>query len=126
MVKNLTLSGLYVLAGIVHRDLKPSNTAVEYEQFGVKILDFGLARKFTPKDGSMTGYVVMRWYRAPELITFKAGSYDKAVDMWSIGCILAELLTQVGDRSNGHQWRVLFPGKDELSQIKMIASIIGQ
>ena len=86
-------------ADIVHRDLKPANIAVSRD-YDVKILDFGLARKCTAHDGRLTGYVVTRYYRAPELM-FRGTNYTSAVDIWSVGCILAELLTNKGDPSNG-------------------------
>ena len=84
-------------AGIIHRDLKPSNLAVN-EDCDLKILDFGLAR---PTDAEMTGYVATRWYRAPEIM-LNWMHYSQTVDIWSVGCIMAELLTG----------RPLFPGDD--------------
>ncbi|MGH0173179.1 UNVERIFIED_CONTAM: hypothetical protein FKN15_064832 [Acipenser sinensis] len=89
----------YILYQILQglKDLKPSNLAVN-QNCELKILDFGLARH---AESEMTGYVVTRWYRAPEII-LNWMHYTQTVDMWSVGCILAELIT-------GH---VLFPGKD--------------
>ena len=87
-------------AGIIHRDLKPSNLAVN-EDCDLKILDFGLAR---PTDAEMTGYVATRWYRAPEIM-LNWMHYSQTVDIWSVGCIMAELLTG----------RPLFPGDDRKS-----------
>ncbi|XP_053325145.1 mitogen-activated protein kinase 14A-like [Spea bombifrons] len=97
-------------AGIVHRDLKPSNLGVN-ENYDVKILDFGLARQTEPE---MTGYVVTRWYRAPEVI-FNWMHYNQTVDIWSVGCILAEMITG----------RVLFPGGDHFDELKRIIEVIG-
>ncbi|XP_028824356.1 mitogen-activated protein kinase 12-like [Denticeps clupeoides] len=97
-------------AGIIHRDLKPSNLAVS-ENCELKILDFGLARH---TESEMTGYVVTRWYRAPEVI-FNWMHYSQKVDMWSAGCILAEMMT-------GH---VLFPGSDSIDQLKKILRVTG-
>uniref|UniRef100_A0A8D0CJB9 mitogen-activated protein kinase n=1 Tax=Scleropages formosus TaxID=113540 RepID=A0A8D0CJB9_SCLFO len=74
-------------AGIIHRDLKPGNLAVN-QDCELKILDFGLARQ---ADSEMTGYVVTRWYRAPEVI-LNWMHYTQAVDIWSVGCIMAEML----------------------------------
>lgn len=79
------------------RDLKPSNLAVN-EDCELRILDFGLAR---PAEQEMTGYVATRWYRAPEIM-LNWMHYNKTVDVWSVGCIMAELLTG----------RTLFPGSD--------------
>jgi p38 MAP kinase len=87
-------------AGVIHRDLKPSNILVN-ENCDLKICDFGLARI---QDSQMTGYVSTRYYRAPEImLTWQ--QYDHAVDIWSVGCILAEML--IG--------KPLFPGKDRES-----------
>uniref|UniRef100_A0A8C5C6C4 Protein kinase domain-containing protein n=1 Tax=Gadus morhua TaxID=8049 RepID=A0A8C5C6C4_GADMO len=74
-------------AGIIHRDLKPGNLAVNPD-CELKILDFGLARQ---ADTEMTGYVVTRWYRAPEVI-LNWMHYTQTVDIWSVGCIMAEML----------------------------------
>lgn len=84
-------------ANIMHRDLKPSNILVNMN-CDLKICDFGLARGFTydnekEKLENKTIYVTTRWYRAPEVI-LTASSYTSALDMWSIGCIFAELLTK--------------------------------
>uniref|UniRef100_A0A665T8Y6 mitogen-activated protein kinase n=1 Tax=Echeneis naucrates TaxID=173247 RepID=A0A665T8Y6_ECHNA len=97
-------------AGIIHRDLKPGNLAVN-ENCELKILDFGLARH---TESEMTGYVVTRWYRAPEVI-FNWMHYSQAVDVWSAGCILAEMITG----------RVLFPGHDSIDQLKKILTMTG-
>uniref|UniRef100_A0AAQ6ACI8 mitogen-activated protein kinase n=1 Tax=Amphiprion ocellaris TaxID=80972 RepID=A0AAQ6ACI8_AMPOC len=74
-------------AGIIHRDLKPGNLAINPD-CELKILDFGLARQ---ADAEMTGYVVTRWYRAPEVI-LNWMHYTQTVDIWSAGCIMAEML----------------------------------
>ncbi|MCI4387542.1 hypothetical protein PGIGA_G00075350 [Pangasianodon gigas] len=97
-------------AGIIHRDLKPSNLAVD-ENCELKILDFGLARH---AEMEMTGYVVTRWYRAPEII-FNWMHYTQTVDIWSAGCILAEMITG----------EVLFPGNDSMDQLNMILHLTG-
>ncbi|XP_015505982.1 mitogen-activated protein kinase 13 isoform X3 [Parus major] len=97
-------------AGIVHRDLKPSNLAVN-EDCQLKILDFGLARQ---ADAEMTGYVVTRWYRAPEVI-LNWMHYNQTVDIWSIGCIMAEMLTG----------KTLFKGRDYLDQLTQILKVTG-
>uniref|UniRef100_A0A8D2Q7I2 mitogen-activated protein kinase n=1 Tax=Varanus komodoensis TaxID=61221 RepID=A0A8D2Q7I2_VARKO len=86
-------------SGIIHRDLKPGNLAVN-EDCELKILDFGLARH---TDSEMTGYVVTRWYRAPEVI-LNWMHYTQTVDIWSVGCIMAEMITG----------RPLFKGNDRI------------
>ncbi|GFO29168.1 mitogen-activated protein kinase [Plakobranchus ocellatus] len=107
-----TLRGLKYIhsAGILHRDLKPSNIAVN-EDCELKILDFGLARH---TDDEMTGYVATRWYRAPEIM-LNWMHYNQTVDIWSVGCIMAEML--VG--------RPLFPGSDHIDQLTKILSLVG-
>ncbi|CAG8739878.1 7324_t:CDS:10 [Dentiscutata erythropus] len=97
-------------AGVVHRDLKPSNILVN-ENCDLKICDFGLARV---QDPQMTGYVSTRYYRAPEImLTWQ--KYDVAVDIWSAGCIFAEML----------EGRPLFPGKDHVHQFSIITELLG-
>lgn len=101
-------------ANIIHRDLKPDNILVT-ESCHVKICDFGLARaenKGRRSSAIMTMYVATRWYRAPEIML---STYDRACDMWSVGCILAEMLRRV----------VLFPGKDYVDQLRQIINILG-
>ncbi|XP_023230436.1 mitogen-activated protein kinase 14-like isoform X2 [Centruroides vittatus] len=97
-------------AAIIHRDLKPSNIAVN-EDCELKILDFGLARH---AEIEMTGYVATRWYRAPEIM-LNWQHYNHTVDIWSVGCIMAELLTS----------RTLFPGTDHIDQLLQIMSLVG-
>lgn len=102
---------------VIHRDLKPRNLLVN-SNCDLKICDFGLARVDFPnlqgKTAAMTDYVATRWYRAPEVIlTWE--KYTKAIDMWSVGCIFAELL--------GRQ--PIFPGIDSQNQIQLIVDVIG-
>ncbi|XP_046388977.1 mitogen-activated protein kinase 14-like isoform X2 [Ischnura elegans] len=97
-------------AGIIHRDLKPSNIAVN-EDCELKILDFGLAR---PTENEMTGYVATRWYRAPEIM-LNWMHYNQTVDIWSVGCIMAELLTS----------RTIFPGTDHIDLLTRIFVLCG-
>uniref|UniRef100_A0A8C9PM49 mitogen-activated protein kinase n=1 Tax=Spermophilus dauricus TaxID=99837 RepID=A0A8C9PM49_SPEDA len=92
------------------RDLKPGNLAVN-EDCELKILDFGLARQ---ADSEMTGYVVTRWYRAPEVI-LNWMRYTQTVDIWSVGCIMAEMITG----------KILFKGNDHLDQLKEIMKVTG-
>ncbi|TVY23200.1 Mitogen-activated protein kinase [Lachnellula hyalina] len=97
-------------AGVVHRDLKPSNILVN-ENCDLKICDFGLARL---QDPQMTGYVSTRYYRAPEImLTWQ--KYDVEVDIWSAGCIFAEML----------EGKPLFPGKDHVNQFSIITELLG-
>lgn len=105
-------------AHVIHRDLKPGNVLVKAGG-EVKIADLGLARGIDCDEDShdaslLTEYVVTRFYRAPEVV-LTASSYTFAVDMWSTGCILGEMLTR----------RPVFEGKDSLDQVKKIISILG-
>ncbi|RCH89031.1 Mitogen-activated protein kinase, partial [Rhizopus stolonifer] len=106
-------------ANVLHRDLKPANILVN-ENCDLRICDFGMARgftQFTPGDMEsqyMTHYVVTRWYRAPEIMLSR-NSYDKSIDIWSLGCIFAELLGR----------KVLFKGTDYVDQLHKIVGILG-
>lgn len=107
-------------ADVMHRDIKPSNLLVN-ANCDLCICDFGLARAgATPPDGEegrelfFTEYVVTRWYRAPELL-LSCPSYSQAVDMWSVGCVLAELLGR----------RPLFPGRDYINQLNLQLRVLG-
>lgn len=97
-------------AHVVHRDLKPSNVAVNSDCL-IKILDFGLSREM---DATMTGYVATRWWRAPEII-YNWTHYNEKVDVWSVGCIMAEMITS----------RPLFEGKDQIDQLDKILNFTG-
>jgi mitogen-activated protein kinase 1/3/mitogen-activated protein kinase 6 len=118
-------------ANVLHRDLKPSNLLLN-ANCDLKICDFGLARvdgaanaRRTDADAAdaepgdsvstfMTEYVVTRWYRAPELL-LSCAEYTSAIDVWSVGCIFAELLGR----------KPLFPGKDYVHQLNLIARVAG-
>lgn len=104
-------------ASILHRDLKPANILVS-ATCEIKICDFGLARYMDPSEGerqNMTEYVVTRWYRAPELLLAQ-DEYSTAVDMWSIGCMVAELYSR----------EPLFRGNDVKHQIECIFRLLGK
>eukprot|EP00798_Chlamydomonas_sp_ICE-L_P029100 gene29100-32311_t len=112
---NIVLRGLKYIhsAHILHRDLKPSNLLVN-ANCDLKICDFGLARTSTTEREFMTEYVVTRWYRAPELL-LSCSEYGPSIDVWSVGCIFAELLGR----------KPLFPGKDYVHQLNLITKVIG-
>ena len=75
---------------MIHRDIKPQNLLVDPTCHILKICDFGSAKKYKHNDRS-TSYITSRYYRAPELI-FGNQKYDYAIDLWSAGCVIAELI----------------------------------
>ncbi|KRX03298.1 Protein kinase-like domain [Pseudocohnilembus persalinus] len=99
-------------ANVIHRDLKPSNIFVN-KQCHIRVGDLNLARKFE-NINHITEYVVTRWYRAPEIL-FSQADYKQAIDVWSIGCIFAELIIRCP----------LFKGEHFLNQIECIVAILG-
>lgn len=113
------LAGLKYIhsANVLHRDLKPGNLLVNAD-CELKICDFGLARGYSSDPardaGFLTEYVATRWYRAPEImLSFR--SYTKAIDVWSVGCILAELLGG----------KPFFKGHDYVNQLYRILNFLG-
>ncbi|XP_073128640.1 mitogen-activated protein kinase 15 [Henckelia pumila] len=104
-------------ANVFHRDLKPKNILANAD-CKLKICDFGLARvafNDTPTAIFWTDYVATRWYRAPELCGSFFSKYTPAIDLWSIGCIFAELLTG----------KPLFPGKNVVHQLDLMTDLLG-
>jgi serine/threonine protein kinase len=98
--------------GFFHRDLKPENILCASPEC-VKIADFGLAREIRSQP-PYTDYVSTRWYRAPEVL-LRSTNYSSPIDVWAVGCIMAELFTR----------RTLFPGTSEIDQIFKICSVLG-
>lgn len=105
-------------ASVIHRDLKPSNILINSDCH-IKICDFGLARSLVSdepdKDVVLTEEVATRWYRAPEVL-LGSKNYGTAADVWSIGCILVEIL--IG--------KPFFPGNSTLNQLQTILAFTGQ
>ncbi|CAD7694035.1 unnamed protein product [Nyctereutes procyonoides] len=108
----------YIHSGrVIHRDQKPSNILLD-SSCVVKLCDFGLARPLSglpeePAGQALTDYVATRWYRAPEVL-LSSSWYTPGVDMWSLGCILGEML----------RGRPLFPGTSTLHQLELILETI--
>eukprot|EP00808_Paulinella_micropora_P015017 g2275.t1 len=101
-------------AKVIHRDIKPGNLLLNAD-CELKVCDFGLSRGLVQAEPQhLTKYVVTRWYRAPEVLC-ACKEYDTKIDVWSVGCILAEL----------HGREPLFPGDDYISQLELIFSILG-
>ncbi|KAL3650835.1 hypothetical protein CASFOL_007238 [Castilleja foliolosa] len=99
---------------VMHRDLKPSNVLVNANG-EMKICDFGMSRQFPNESNTVcTPVVCTLWYRAPELLLGSCTSYSGAIDMWSVGCIMAEFFLR----------RVLFRGDSEMQQLGVINNTI--
>ncbi|KAK7398810.1 hypothetical protein VNO78_09983 [Psophocarpus tetragonolobus] len=104
-------------ANVFHRDLKPKNILANAD-CKLKICDFGLARvsfNDAPSAIFWTDYVATRWYRAPELCGSFFSKYTPAIDIWSIGCIFAEMLTG----------KPVFPGKNVVHQLDLMTDLLG-
>ncbi|RUP02435.1 kinase-like domain-containing protein [Jimgerdemannia flammicorona] len=99
---------------VLHRDMKPNNLLLNGETGELKIADFGLARDWGDPSRGMTSQVVTRWYRAPELL-MGAKQYSYAVDIWSVGCIFAELMLRTP----------YFAGDSDIDQLTKIFHALG-
>ncbi|KAL9269319.1 Mitogen-activated protein kinase 19-like protein [Drosera capensis] len=113
----ILISNFFDAANVYHRDLKPKNILAN-ANCKLKICDFGLARvafNDTPATTLWTDYVATRWYRAPELCGSFFSKYTPAIDIWSIGCIFAEVL----------MGKPLFPGKSVSHQLDLITDLLG-
>lgn len=110
------LTGVHVMHtnNILHRDLKPANLLIN-KRGELKIADWGLARSWNgEKGGRLTPTVITLWYRPPELL-LGSRAYSSKIDLWSVGCIIAEMFLRKG----------LFKGKDEAMQLSLIFKILG-
>lgn len=113
------LRGLKALhsANVIHRDLKPGNILWRHNG-ELRICDFGLARGLSePVDGTdltLTNYVATRWYRPPEILLYRT-NYGKPLDIWSVGCIFAEMLGR----------KVFLPGQSGFEQLHLILQKLG-
>jgi len=113
------LTGLKYIhsADVLHRDLKPANILVN-QNCDIRICDFGMARGHIDNEDyeawNLTQYVSTRWYRAPEIMLSR-NSYNKSIDVWSLGCIFAEMLGR----------KVLFKGADYVDQLHKIIAVVG-
>ncbi|MQM21678.1 hypothetical protein Taro_054721 [Colocasia esculenta] len=108
-----SLAYIHNCVGICHRDIKPQNLLVNPHTHQLKLCDFGSA-KILVKGEPNISYICSRYYRAPELI-FGATEYTTAIDMWSTGCVMAELLLG----------QPLFPGESGVDQLVEIIKVLG-
>ena len=99
--------------GICHRDIKPQNLLVDPDSHELKVCDFGSAKRIAQGEVNVS-YICSRYYRAPELI-FGATNYGNSIDVWSVGCVIAELLLG----------QPLFPGDSGVDQLVEIIKILG-
>jgi len=98
--------------GFFHRDIKPENLLINPKNV-IKIADFGLAREIRSLP-PYTDYVSTRWYRAPEIL-LKSTNYNSPIDIFALGCIMAEL----------YLLNPLFSGSSEVDQLNKICSVLG-
>lgn len=102
------------LHGMVHCDVKPQNLLVDGKSHTLKLCDFGTARRLVFGDEGLRPYVCSRYYRAPEL-TLGSTVYTTSVDIWSAGCLYAEMLLG----------QPIFTGKDGINQLTEIFKVLG-
>jgi len=99
--------------GVCHRDIKPQNLLVNTHSHQLKLCDFGSAKVLVKGEPNIS-YICSRYYRAPELI-FGATDYTSGIDVWSMGCVLAEMLLG----------QPLFPGESGVDQLVEIIKVLG-
>ncbi len=107
-----SLSYIHAL-GICHRDIKPQNLLVDPSTHILKLCDFGSAKRLVKGEPNVS-YICSRYYRAPELI-FGCTDYTPAIDVWSVGCVIAELMLG----------QPLFPGESGVDQLVEIIKVLG-
>ncbi|EDO16971.1 hypothetical protein Kpol_1041p29 [Vanderwaltozyma polyspora DSM 70294] len=107
------LNYLHDSANVCHRDIKPQNLLVNPDLLELKLCDFGSAKQLNPSEPNVS-YICSRYYRAPELI-FGATNYTNQIDIWSTGCVMAELLLG----------QPMFPGESGIDQLVEIIKILG-
>ncbi|EPY32560.1 map-kinase like proteinue [Angomonas deanei] len=121
---------------IIHRDLKPSNILIN-DDCTIKLADFGLARTFIPKEDNpleptteLTDHIATRWYRSPEILV-RSTHYTTSMDMWAVGCIVAELFTGqplFAGNSSAHQFGIVMKatvGKATAQDLQSLRSSMG-
>ncbi|CCF58868.1 hypothetical protein KAFR_0F02710 [Kazachstania africana CBS 2517] len=107
------LNYMHNFTNVCHRDIKPQNLLVDPQSWCLKICDFGSAKQLKPTEPNVS-YICSRYYRAPELI-FGATNYTNQIDIWSSGCVMAELLLG----------QPMFPGESGIDQLVEIIKILG-
>ncbi|CDO91782.1 unnamed protein product [Kluyveromyces dobzhanskii CBS 2104] len=107
------LNYLHQVAKVCHRDIKPQNILVDPHSLLLKICDLGSAKQLKPNEPNVS-YICSRYYRAPELI-FGATNYTTKIDVWSAGCVMAELLLG----------QPIFPGESKIDQLVEIIKVLG-
>ncbi|XP_057780646.1 shaggy-related protein kinase theta isoform X2 [Salvia miltiorrhiza] len=107
------LNYMHRIIGVCHRDIKPQNLLVNSQTHQLKLCDMGSAKILVPGEPNIS-YICSRYYRAPELI-FGASEYTTAIDMWSVGCVMAEMLLG----------QPIFPGESSVDQLVEIIKVLG-